>query len=471
MWAEQKDLLKRIPPGNQLRRLNAVLKLDFVREEVRRFYGNKGQVSVDPVVLMKMMLLLFVDDVASERELMRVIPLRIDYLWFLGYGLEDEIPNHSVLSKGRKKWGKEVFENLFSRTVEQCLKAGLIDGKKLHMDSSLVRADASLNSVVEVTVAKLDKEEVREDGSDQDDGQGPVNGEFKSTTDREATLVRHGAGKSVPSYKTHRAIDDQCGVITAVKTTTGTVDEGRQLMELVAQHQENTERTPKAVVADSKYGSTANFIGMAKCGIRSHMADLRKKQVNPRAEGIYPAEDFMYQANSDSYCCPAGERLHRHHFVESRGYYEYRTRNGECKACKLRSLCTRAAMGRSLKRYEDQELLDRARKQSAGPAARKDRIKRKWMMEGNFGLAAVHHGLKRARWRGLWKQEIQNLLIAAIQNLKTLIRKKGPAYLGVKLISDPCFLRIATILTMIEQFFEDLLCLFKYSELAGKRPY
>ena len=128
-----------------LRKLQKVLKLDFIRQEVCACYGKNGQVSVDPVIIMKMMLLLFWDDVASERELMRVIPLRIDYLWFLGYGLEDEIPNHSVLSKARKRWGKEVFERLFSQTVRQCLGAGLIDGNKLHVDSSLVRADASLN--------------------------------------------------------------------------------------------------------------------------------------------------------------------------------------------------------------------------------------------------------------------------------------------------------------------------------------
>lgn len=432
MWAEPTNLLKRIPEDNQLRKMNAVLKLDFVREEVRGFYGKNGQVSVDPVILMKMMLLLFLDDVASERELMRVIPLRIDYLWFLGYGLDDEIPNHSVLSKARKRWGTEVFESLFSRTVEQCLKAGLIDGKKLHMDSSLVRADASLNSVVQVTVAKLDPEKAAEENSKNKDSNGPVNGQFRSTTDPESTLVSHASKKSVPSYKVHRAIDDQCGVITAVKTTTGSVDEGSQMLGLVAQHQENVESTPKAVIGDSKYGTSANFMALAEVGIRSHMADLRKKLRNPRQEGIYPAEKFIYEAVSDTYRCPARRKLRRHHFNQNRGYFEYRTQPGTCDACRLRSLCTRAKMGRTLKRYLNQELLDRARTQSHGPTARKDRVKRKWLMEGNFAMAAVHHGLKRARWRGLWKQSIQDLIIAAVQNLKTLFRrakKSGPSFI------------------------------------------
>ena len=157
LWSEPVNLARRIPADHPLRKLRETVKLDFVREEVAGSYGRKGNVSVDPVIVMKMMLLLFWDNVRSERELMRIIPLRIDYLWFLGYSLEDEIPNHSVLSKARRRWGAEVFARLFRQSVAQCLEAGLIEGSKLHTDSSLVRANASLNSVVAVTLAKLEE--------------------------------------------------------------------------------------------------------------------------------------------------------------------------------------------------------------------------------------------------------------------------------------------------------------------------
>ena len=140
-----------------LRKLNEVLKLDFVREEVGNFYGMKGNVSEDPAVIMKMMLLLFLDNVRSERELMRIIPERPDYMWFLGYGLDDAIPNHSILSKARKRWGQNVFVALFSRVVAQCVSAGLVDGTKIHVDSSLIDANASLNSVRELDAATLDQ--------------------------------------------------------------------------------------------------------------------------------------------------------------------------------------------------------------------------------------------------------------------------------------------------------------------------
>jgi transposase len=104
-------------------------------QEVVQFYGIKGNISEDPVVIMKMMLLLFLDNVRSERELIRIIPERLDYMWFLGYGLDDIIPNHSVLSKARKRWGKEVLVALFSRIVAQCVRAGLVEGTKIHADT------------------------------------------------------------------------------------------------------------------------------------------------------------------------------------------------------------------------------------------------------------------------------------------------------------------------------------------------
>ncbi len=142
------QLDKRVRPDHPLRRIAALIDFSFVREEVARFYGTNGNVSVDPAVILKMMFLLFYDDVASERELMGIIAERLDYLWFLGYGLEDPIPNHSVLSKARARWGKEVFESFFVRIVLQCVQLGLVDGKKLHVDSSLIDANASRDSVV-----------------------------------------------------------------------------------------------------------------------------------------------------------------------------------------------------------------------------------------------------------------------------------------------------------------------------------
>src|ERR1700738_4853476 len=157
LWSYQVNLDQRVRSDHPLRRINETLELDFVRREGAKFYGTKGNVSEDPVVIMKMMLLLFLDNVRSERELMRIIPERLDYMWFLGYGLDDTVANHSVLSKARKRWGQEVFVALFSRVVAQCVRAGLVEGTKIHADSSLVDANASLNPVRELDAATLNQ--------------------------------------------------------------------------------------------------------------------------------------------------------------------------------------------------------------------------------------------------------------------------------------------------------------------------
>ena len=142
------NLDQRIPKRHILRLIAKHIDFDFVYKQVRDTYGVKGNVSVPPPVILKLMLLLILYNVRSERELMATVPMRLDWLWFLGYDLDDEIPNHSVLSKARTRWGIHAFKHFFERIVLQCVEAGLVDGRKLFMDSSIMQADASNNSVV-----------------------------------------------------------------------------------------------------------------------------------------------------------------------------------------------------------------------------------------------------------------------------------------------------------------------------------
>ncbi|HOP48630.1 MAG TPA: transposase [Desulfobacteraceae bacterium] len=143
------NLEEKIPQNHVLRKIRNRIDFDFVCDEVKDTYGDKGNVSVPPPVILKMMLLLIFYNVRSERELVKTIPLRLDWLWFLGYDLDDEIPNHSVLSKARARWGVTAFKRFFERIVWQCVEAGLVDGSKLFVDASLIDADASNNSVVD----------------------------------------------------------------------------------------------------------------------------------------------------------------------------------------------------------------------------------------------------------------------------------------------------------------------------------
>lgn len=426
------NLEKRVRSDHPLRRVAATVDFSFVREEVAHCYGGNGQVSVDPEVILKMMFLLFLDDVASERELMKVIAERLDYLWFLGYGLDDSIPDHSVLSKARARWGKEIFESLFVRTVAQCVEAGLVDGRKLHLDSSLIEADAAKESVIKGApelIAAL-KRAYRATESKLEDSTTPesyqaVNDRMMSTTDPDAAMVRRGSGDSRPRYHHHRAIDDQKGVITAVETTPGSIAENKKLVALIGQHEANTGCKAETAVADHKYGTQENYVACAERGITSHMGDATKNQNHARSEGIFPESAFVYDAASDTYRCPAGQSLRPRRLHPVRRTMEYKAAQRTCASCILRAQCTRASHGRTVKRHEKHELLDVARGQAHSRTAQRDRRRRQHLMEGSFADAANNHHFKRARWRRLWRQQIQDYLIAAIQNVRILLAQGG----------------------------------------------
>src|SRR5580658_24167 len=148
LFSYQIDLDRRVRADHPLRRIAAAIDFTFARVEVQATYGYNGNVSVDPAVVLKLMFLLFFDNVRSERHLMELLPERLDYLWILGYGINDELPHHSVVSKARARWGSAVFEKLFIRTVSACLAAGLVEGKKIHVDGSLITAHAAMGSIV-----------------------------------------------------------------------------------------------------------------------------------------------------------------------------------------------------------------------------------------------------------------------------------------------------------------------------------
>ena len=425
------NLNQRVRDNHPLRQIREVVDFDFVRAEVAPLYGYNGNESVPPETILKMMFLLFYDDIASERELMHVIAERLDYLWFLGYELDDPIPHHSVLSKARRRWGPEVFERFFVRTVGQCVAAGLVDGRKIHVDASLNDAHASRDSVAKASpelIAALKAAYQATENKLEEVATAPlvgaINDRVISTTDPDAAVVRHGPETARARYHHHRAVDDAHGVITAVETTPGNIAENHRLLPLMDQHQAHTAVGVKTVVADHKYGTAENFVACQQRGVTTHMGDLRGKLNNHRAEGIFPDTEFRYDATTDTYRCPAGQRMRPRRLHPKRRTWEYHLPKAVCAACALRAQCTRAKNGRTIHRHEHQALLDRARAQTHSEAARRDRRRRQHLAEGSFADAANNHGFKRARWRRLWRVRIQDWLIAGIQNVKILLKNR-----------------------------------------------
>ncbi len=419
------NLDQRISPNHPLRAIDQIIDFDFIYDEVREAYGHNGNVSIPPPVILKMMLLLVMYNVRSERELMDTIPMRLDWMWFLGYDLDDAIPNHSVLSKARARWGAIAFKRFFDRIVGQCAEAGLIQGDKLFMDASMMDADASNNSVINQQAlgrylnASYRKLEGQLEHSDAPKS-GKANRKYVSTTDPDASVVRQGAGRSKLRYKIHRAVDEKAEVITATEVTAGEVNEAHRLTSLIESHEANTGRTVKTAVADSKYGTIDNFLACCDRQISPHFEALDKSHRGKgRRKDIFEPQEFVYNPEEDLFVCPAGEQLKARKVYKKRNHVEYAASGKICNQCRLKPRCTRSKQGRTLKRHLRQEELEQMLAASQTKSSRRDINKRQHLMERSFAQAS-RHGFDRARWRRLWRVQIQEYLVAAVQNIRIL---------------------------------------------------
>ena len=430
LFYHQINLEQRVPKDHLLRKIQEKIDFDFIYAEVKDTYGDNGNVSIPPPVILKMLLLLVLYNVRSERELMETIPMRLDWLWFLGYDLDSEVADHSVLSKARARWGVEAFRSFFERIVWQCVEAGLVDGSKIFVDSSLVDANASNNSVIDTQSLRIHlrenykKLEARleevEESTDSSRRYVKKNSRYMSTTDPDAAIVNRGKPKL--SYQVHRVVDGRSEVITATETTAGDVNEAHVMVPLLESHHANTGRGAETVVADSKYGTIENFLACHDRGLEAHIPDLREASVK-RTEKlkIFFEEQFQYDPESDTYRCPAGNLLKPRSLHIDRQSRDYAAPKKVCAACHLREQCTKNKSGRTIKRHLRQEELDRMREASRSSEAKRDIKTRQHLMERSFARG-TWYGFDRARWRRLWRVKIQEYLIAAIQNIEVLLR-------------------------------------------------
>jgi len=430
LFYHQINLDQRVPPNHTLRKIQAQIDFDFVYGEVKDSYGDNGNVSIPPPVILKMMLVLVLYNVRSERELMETIPMRLDWLWFLGYDIDSEVPDHSVLSKARSRWGVEAFRRFFERVVWQCVEAGLVDGSKIFVDSSLVDANASNNSVIDTRSLKVQLQEgykklearLEEKSESTDSLRRYVkeNSRYISRTDPDAGIVNRGKPKL--SYQVHRAVDGRSEVITATETTPGDVNEAHEMISLLESHHLSTGIKADTVVADSKYGTVENFLACCDRGIEAHMPDLQESTAK-RIEklNIFPEGRFEYDGESDTYRCPAGNRLKPKSLHMSRQSRDYAAPKNICAACHLREQCTKNKSGRTIKRHLRQEELNGMREASRSAKAKRDIKMRQHLMERSFARG-TWYGFDRARWRGLWRMQIQEYLISAVQNIQVLLR-------------------------------------------------
>jgi len=216
------SLDRRVPQDHPLRKINQLVDFNFIRSKVADLYGHVGKPSVDPAVILKLMFLAYYENVNSERALTKQLSFRLDWLWFCGYDIDEEIPNHSVISKARRRWGADVFTEFFENILIQCIKAGLVDGEVIHIDASMIDANASKDSL------KCQFRKVSNDlYNELEDNAEPAKPKLEkrvSTTDPDARLGKK-YGKTTLGYKDHRAVDDKHGIVTATVTTPANVND------------------------------------------------------------------------------------------------------------------------------------------------------------------------------------------------------------------------------------------------------
>lgn len=306
------SLEERVPRDHFLRRLAKVIDFSFVYSMVKPYYSHTGAPSVDPVVVFKMALIGYLYNIPSERKLAEEVRLNLAFLWFLGYDIDELPPDHSILSKARRRFGKEVYEAFFRKVLEICREEGLVEGDRIYLDATLLKANASFESLVSKSLYRQlpDVREFVDSMWDENEPDVEKTNEITvSRTDPDCSIVTTMRNGTFLAHKVHLAVDaGQSRIITAVAVTPGAEAEYKQVPLLVGKHTFNCRKKPREVVADRGYGKQGVYVFLRKQGItpiipkhRTRKARVRKKQ----------ELGFTYDPKQDVYICPRGKKLYK----------------------------------------------------------------------------------------------------------------------------------------------------------------
>jgi transposase len=414
-------LEKLIPDDYILKKVDKVLDLKWIRDEVSGLYSETmGRPSIDPECAVRLMLAGFFLGIVHDRKLMREAEMHLGIRWFAGYRMEDQLPDHSTLSKLRTRWGVGLFKKIFQLTVKQCMEAGLVDMETVHVDATLIRADASWESIVEIHTDEVVRENDEDENGGKADGKrGSGRKEKVSTTDPDSSLARSGKfDKPQPRFKQHTAVEDKSGVVVDVDVTTGRTQEVHELVGQIQRVEENTGVRPGKVTCDAGYAAGVNFEAMEDMGIDAVIPTRREV----RKGRSIPIRRFKYNARYDYVKCPGGKKMSRAGRSANKGWH-YAAKREDCMRCGLRKRCLGEKKPfRSVVIVDGYTSLLRARRRSLREkiTASEEYKRHKWLVEGRQGEAKVCHGLARAVRRGLDQVAIQVFMTAAVMNLKRL---------------------------------------------------
>jgi transposase len=414
-----------VPGDHFLRQLDAVLNFERVRSVLASHYSSTGRPSIDPELMLRILLIGYVYGIRSERQLCSEVHLNLAYRWFCRLGLEGVVPDHSTFSKNRYGRFREsdIYRVLFEDVVGQCCSAGLVGGSGFAVDGSLIGGDAGRNRRVESVDA------IREGGAitrpvreylealDAGNPVHPSNARYLSPTDPAAAWnMKEGRGKF--GYFNNYLVDTDHAVIMDVEATPA-----RLAQEIIATKamlervEEAQDIKPARLAADKAYG-TGPFLGwLSERKIIPHIPVLDRQH---QTDGLLPREAFTFDPEKNHYICPQGNLLKHRTARTDAPIHIYRATASDCKSCPIRQRCTRSAQRSLSVPFDENARQEAIALQNTQPYLHSRRLRRK--VEMLFAHMKQHFRFTRLKLRGLAGAAEEFLLVATVQNLRRLTR-------------------------------------------------
>jgi len=428
----------RVPKNHLLRRIDVFVTaaLADVHEQLDPHYSEIGRPSIDPELMIRMLIVGYCYGLRSERKLTQEVELHLAYRWFCRLDLDDKVPHHSTFSENRLHRFREsdIFRHIFECVVAACMAAGLVKGEGFAVDASVMEANASryhgkAPEELDWTEKQRQKRAVAEylvalegESEPNPDRKPP---KVISPSDPQSAWTAKANKRVQFGYGLNYLIDIENAVIVDVEATPArTYDEVVATQTMLDRTEQRFNLKPKRLAADTAYG-TGKFLGwlVKKKKIIPHIPVWEKSD---RRDGIFSRSDFRWDNRRGVYVCPNGKLLRTSGTVHDGRTLLYRASKRDCHVCPIRAKCCTSLDARKIPRDLHEDARDIARRKMKTKAFAKSRDERK-RVEMRFAHLKTHHGFERMRLRGLSGARDEFHLAAIVQNLKTLaLRILGP---------------------------------------------
>jgi len=430
-----------VPEDHLVRKIDTALDLSWLRSELAPHYSSMGRPSIDPELMIRMLVVGYVFAIRSERLICREVQVNLAYRWFCKLGIEDAIPDHSAFSRARNERFREgeVFRRMFERVVEACIAAGLVGGEGFAVDASLIQADANKQRSIAGQDWRRDRDPkrssraVKEYLATLDDtawgAASDVVPKFVSPSDPAAQWTGAHKGPAFFAYSDNYLIDVKFGVIVDVEASRSIRQaEVGAAKTMIERTEERFGLKPERLVGDTAYGAAPmlNWLVEDK-GIAPHIPVFDRSK---RDDGTFSRSDFRYDTTSDVYRCPAGKTLTTTGTLVNDGTtLLYLARKHDCDGCELKALCCPKVPFRKIPRDIHEHARDVARSFVGTEAFERSRRERK-KIEMRFAHLKRILRLGRLRLRGPRGAQDEFVLAAIAQNLRrfaSLVVRPPPA--------------------------------------------